>query len=290
VPTTGTGGIQGHAHILAYTTGEEHFTDTNNDGIFDDGDTFTPFLHNGAALDYFFGVGSPPQDDIGNPYTDWNENFSYTSGETFESAITNSVRHAPDGKWYGVSCGGLGSTAANVTAKDEGGTDRTVPCGGTTIIIGKEECIVMGTSTYYVMDPTVTNGSPPVIGNTVAPTTISVGTSATATYYFLDSNGDVPGDGATLKLIATGLQGATVTFADGTSGLTVGDIPDACRIGSQGSIPSLGGSLPFKGYAFTIQLLPISGSLVPVSGSFQITTKTPVTDQSATGITVNVVP
>jgi len=289
VPTTGSGGVQDHAHILAYTTGEESFNDTNNDGVFDNGDTFTPFAGNTSALDYFYGVGNPPQDDIGNPYADWNEDGSYTAspGETFVSAITNSTRHAPDGKWYGVSCGGLGSTAANVTAKDENGVNQTVPCGGTTIIIGKEECIVMGTSTYYAMDPTVVNAT---IGNTVTPTTVSVGSGTTVTYYILDSNGDVPANGATIKLITTALVGATATFPDGTGSVTVGDIPGACLIGSQGSIPSSGNPLPFKGYAVSVVLLPITGSVITPSGSFQISMKTPVTAQSEAGITVNVTP
>jgi hypothetical protein len=290
VPTTGTGGIQGHAHILAYTTGEEHFTDTNGDGVFDDGDTFTPFLSNAGALDYFYGVGSPPQDDMGNPYADWNENGHYTAagGETFASATSNTARHAPDGKWYGVSCGGLGSTATNVTAKDESGTNQTVQCGGTTIVIGKEECIVMGTSTYFAMDPTAVNAS---IGNTATPTSVSVAASPNGvTYYILDSNGDVPAEGTIITLTTTGLVGVTASFPGASGTQNVPDLPGACLTGSQGAIPSSGNALPFKGYPVTVLLTIPSSSVVPVAGSFSISMKTPVTLQNEAGITVTVTP
>jgi len=50
--------------IMAYTLGEESFTDINGNGVFDDGDTATP-----------------PFDDLEEPYVDYNRNGFYDSGE-----------------------------------------------------------------------------------------------------------------------------------------------------------------------------------------------------------------
>jgi hypothetical protein len=276
---------QNHAHILAYTTGEEHFNDTNNDGIFDNGDTFLPFTGNPTALDYFYGVSNPAQDDIGDPYMDSNEDGVYDSNETFASPISVTTRRDPDGKWYGVSCGGLSSTATSVAAKDENGVTQTVQCGGTSFIIGKEECIVMGTSTLFVMDPSVVNAA---IGNTAAPTDISATTPSINTYYVLDSNGDVPAAGTTITLTDNSITGADVAFPGGSKSITVPDLPGACAA-AHGSIPSSGNTTPYKGYPITVIVTPVTGS-TGISGSFSISMKTPVTQQDETGITVNIVP
>lgn len=284
-----------HAHLLAYTTGEEHFLDGDHNGVFattasiSNADTFTPFAGNAAALDGFLG-GEPPQDDVGDPYMDTNEDGSYELGEFFADATTGAARRAPDGLWHGEACGGIGSAAASVSALDENGAIKTVQCGTSVIMIGKEDCIVMTSSDLVELDPTVNNSSSLPLSSTGTPTPISVGSGTTThTYYILDSNGDVPPKGATVNLTLNSVVGATITFTGGASSVTVPDIADACFV-SKGSVPGSATTAPFKGYAVTVLVTPATGGTATVSGSFTISVKTPVSNVTDAGITVPVGP
>jgi hypothetical protein len=69
------------ATVLAYTSGAEHFTDNNGNGVYDSTD--------GAIK------------DVGEPYADENENGAYDIGEFFVDTNKNSVRDPGNGKWDG---------------------------------------------------------------------------------------------------------------------------------------------------------------------------------------------
>lgn len=56
--------------IMAYTLGEESFTDVNGNGIFDDADNATPSF-----------------EDLEEPYVDFNRNRIYDSGEDFVDGV-----------------------------------------------------------------------------------------------------------------------------------------------------------------------------------------------------------
>lgn len=73
----------GRAIIMAYTIGEEGFTDVNGNGVFDAGDSFT---------------------DEGEVFEDDNENGTRDSGEPFYDFNSNNVYDGPDGKYEGINC------------------------------------------------------------------------------------------------------------------------------------------------------------------------------------------
>lgn len=97
------GDDKGKVTILAYTLGNESFTDSNNNGYFDDGDLFQSV--------------SGLHQDVSEPYRDDNQNFAYDEGEEefFECRSdefsecaghpnANGQFDRADGKYAGVSC------------------------------------------------------------------------------------------------------------------------------------------------------------------------------------------
>jgi methionine-rich copper-binding protein CopC len=170
-PQGGALSVLGHAEILAYTTGEESFTDVNGDGVFDNNDQFS--LYTGGAGDDFFGspaLPAPGQDDIGEVYLDQNESGHYVNGDFFFDFNNDGIRNPPDGTYHGLDCGGT----------------ATVQCGTPTLGVGLQDCIVMSTSGVQI----------------TGPSTLSVGSSAT--YDVTDTNHNVPPEGMTFSISANG--------------------------------------------------------------------------------------
>ena len=73
--------------IMAYTLGEESFTDVNGNAIFDDGDNATPSF-----------------DDIDEPYVDSNRSKSYDTGEPFADVNNNDAHDNRDTFFNGDGC------------------------------------------------------------------------------------------------------------------------------------------------------------------------------------------
>jgi hypothetical protein len=69
-PDAGGPGSDMKVTIIAYTTGEESFTDVNGNGIFDDADTATPSF-----------------DDLEEPYVDADESGSFTTGDDIVDVV-----------------------------------------------------------------------------------------------------------------------------------------------------------------------------------------------------------
>jgi hypothetical protein len=277
--------VTDHAHVLAYTTGEEHFTDTDGNGVFNNGDTYLSFAHTAVPIDGFLGTSQPAQDDMGDPYMDQNENGQFDPQE-FYASPNSGARRAPDGKWYGIACGGLNSTATSVSAKDQAGITRTVQCGGTSLIIGKEDCIVMSTTALFVLDLSGTNTGPTTGG---AASTVTASTSGTqAIYYIVDANGDVPPQGTLVHIDVTNLVGASISVNGTTSDVTVPDLPDACSTGTNGTLPTNGATGPFKGYPLIVTVTKSPTGTTAPGGSFSINLTTVNTKLTSTGIVVPV--
>ncbi|MFT3841361.1 MAG: hypothetical protein QM723_30505 [Myxococcaceae bacterium] len=68
--------------IIAYLQGEEWFSDSNNNGVYDLGETFL---------------------DQGEPLVDSNDNGVWDQGENFVDSIPNGVWDGPNGQWDGSS-------------------------------------------------------------------------------------------------------------------------------------------------------------------------------------------
>jgi hypothetical protein len=66
--------------------GTEDFFDNNGNKIFDDGDGF------------------PLEFDLGEPYSDNNDNEIYDVGEHFVDSNGNGMRDLGDGLWNGLNC------------------------------------------------------------------------------------------------------------------------------------------------------------------------------------------
>lgn len=160
--------IMYHAEIMAYAIGEESWTDTNANGIFDGSDTFS--IYPGGAGDNFYTAG-PMYDDIGELYLDQDETGIYKSGDWFYDFNQNKVRDAPSGMFHGAGCQGNGAVTCAPTA---------------TIAVGRQSCIVMSTSQMTI----------------VGPTTLSKG--QTGTYLVSDMNGNVPAATSKIGIVANG--------------------------------------------------------------------------------------
>lgn len=100
----------GRVTVLATTLGEDSFVDTNVNGFYDGGETYT---------------------DLGEPFEDDNENGSYTSGEYFLDFNSNGLHEATYGSFKGISC--TGSTPSST-------------CTLSTVAIGRQLVIVMSSS------------------------------------------------------------------------------------------------------------------------------------------------
>jgi hypothetical protein len=120
----------GRVSILATAIGEESFTDTDGNGIFNSG-----------------GNDATTYTDLGEPWLDLNENGVYDVGEPFYDFFNSTnggssgVRDAPNGKFNGALCDNAGNL-----------------CGSSkTLGIGARGTIVMSTSAAFIR---VDNGTP----------------------------------------------------------------------------------------------------------------------------------
>ncbi len=95
--------LDGRARILATVKGAEFFKDNNSNLLFDDGD--------------FFDFAT---DDIGEPYSDDNDNGKYDVGEYFVDSNANGRRDSGDGKWSGPNCKHSELCSTNQTFVDLG--------------------------------------------------------------------------------------------------------------------------------------------------------------------------
>lgn len=185
--------LPGRVEILAYTVGEESFTDVDGDGVFDHSDVFTKF-QSGTTVDSFSEPNNPSVDDIGEVYLDGAENGAYVSGDFFHDFNIDKLRNGPDGKFYGFGCVGT----------------ATVSCGSTaTKEIAKQICVELSTSGAVIG---VAGGG--ATGTYDATNhTISVGaTSATLTFAVSDTNGQALASTTSVNLIQSGIAGVTVNL------------------------------------------------------------------------------
>lgn len=249
-PITDSLNVLGHAHILAYTVGEEFYDESSNDGVFSTGDSFTlcnctltataqgDTFYNGTTLP---GDQAPAFNDIGDPYMDSKETGYFIKDEVFED-INSSVttRRVPNGEWYGAGCGGFGTTTTSVSATNgPGGSAITVPCANTLTMIGKDDCIVMST------DGAIINGI-------TAGETITTGGTA-VTFTITDLNGNAIGSGSTVAIVPVNVTGATLTLAPAPDGITYTQADQGCS-----AAPAL---------TFTVTSTASTG---PIAGSFHI--------------------
>lgn len=201
-PTTDTLDVLAHVHILAYTAGEEHYTDVNSDNVFDNGDAFSV---SASGDDQFDGLNEPGADDIGDPYMDSAETGAYVSGEPYFNIANNSSlpRRAPDGKWYGAGCGGFGSNTTSVTT-----TTGTVTCANALTMIGREDCLVESTDGAIVGTPSNT------LFNHTSPGTLST------TITVSDTNGNPIGSGSTISIVQVSVSGVALTLSPSSGSST----------------------------------------------------------------------
>ena len=210
-----------HAEVMAYAIGEESWTDTNANGIFDGPDTFTVYPGGGAAGDNFY-LSGPLYDDIGELYLDQDESGTYKSGDWFYDFNHNGVRDGPDGMFHGSGCVGNG----------------TVTCSPvSSIAVGEQTCIVMATSENLF--PTIPSGTKQTPGTTV-------------TYPVSDLKGNVPAEGTTFAVVASG---PTVSIVN------AGAVPN---------IPCSSSAPPSAGYGLAVNVPSTSAA-----GTFYITAKSP---------------
>jgi hypothetical protein len=176
----------GQVEILAYTVGEESFTDVDGDGVFDNSDKFTT-----GGNDAFSG-DDPSSDDIGEVYLDGAGSGSYLAGDFFYDFDKSLVRTGPDGKFYGFGCKGT----------------STVPCGSTTTRgIGKEICINMSSSTALVV---ISDGGTGALNPATGVFTVATAGTTPLTFTVSDINKHALGAGTTVSLVTSGLNGFTV--------------------------------------------------------------------------------
>jgi hypothetical protein len=86
-PDPSPGGLPGIVTVIAVVRGEEGFTDSNANGVFDAGEPFS---------------------DAGEPFIDANENGVYDAGEFFVDTNSNGVYDGPNGVWDGPGCAQAG--------------------------------------------------------------------------------------------------------------------------------------------------------------------------------------
>lgn len=170
--------VLGHAEILAYTTGEEHFDDLNGNGIFDGSDTFTKDS-TGSSVGVFSWAEDPTIDDIGEVYLDTNENGQFNSGEFYFDFNKDFARNGPNHQYHGFGCVGTGAVACDTS---------------TTLGIGEQDCIIMATTLLTVVQDNNTTNQ-------------TAGTSLK--YDIYDGNGNAPPVGTKFSALTAG--GATVT-------------------------------------------------------------------------------
>lgn len=252
--------VLGHVHILAYTAGEEHYTDNNSDNVFDNGDTFSK---SAAGDDQFDGLNEPGADDIGDPYLDSKETGAYIFGEPYFNVSNNGSlpRRSPDGKWYGSGCGGFGSNSSSVST-----TGGAVTCANALTMIGREDCLVESTDAANVTGPSVSTVSAASIPAAGTPVTFTVE----------DTNGNVIGSGSTVSIVSVNVSGVVLALspASGTNTTSFTQADAGCGSGGpqtfvitvtkSSSATSFGGS-------FYLQYTSSDGKTSSPSGPVTIT-------------------
>jgi len=172
-PTATALSVQGHAEILAYTTGEEHFDDVSGDGVFDTSDTFTKDS-SGNSVGVFSWLEDPTIDDIGEVYLDSNENGKWDSGEFYFDFNKDSVRNGPNHLYHGFGCIGTALVSCDTS---------------TTLGIGEQDCIIMATNALTIVQD---QGD------------VHQGIGTTLTYDVFDANGNAPPSGTVYSVVAAG--------------------------------------------------------------------------------------
>jgi hypothetical protein len=151
--------------ILATAIGEESFTDSNGNGFYDVGESFS---------------------DLGEPYRDDNEDGIYEVGEYFLDFDHTGVYAPPDGIFKGITCTGNtpASTCSTTTLAigaqqkiimSQGSPGGVVPASGTTL----STLSVGGTMAYSFLFQDA-NLNPLPAGTTIAAAVIGTGLTANA--------------------------------------------------------------------------------------------------------------
>lgn len=193
-----------HAEIMAYAIGEESWTDTNANGIFDGPDTFSLYPGAPAAGDNFYLAG-PLYDDIGELYLDQDESGTYKAGDWFFDFNGDQVRNPPDGMFHGGGCVGNG----------------TVTCAPkSSIAVGRQACLVMSTSSLVITGPT------------------HMASPSTAIFQVSDLNGNVPPAGTTFGISTGGGVSATILNTTEPSIPCAGSTPPNASYNISVSVPS----------------------------------------------------
>lgn len=162
-PDVGGPGSDGFVTITAYTIGEEGFTDTNGNSVFDDDDA-----------DF---------DDLEEPYVDVDESFNYTTGDTIIDVVStndptgaNGVHDLADGFFNGPGCthSSLCGIAQSITIFDDvtmSIVSNTYTIGGTISFISAgqfldiqnnlgDDITLTNTDTTFIFPAAVVDGSP----------------------------------------------------------------------------------------------------------------------------------
>lgn len=122
--------LDGRLEVIAYTAGAEDYTDNNGNFVFDAADTFTT---------------TPGGNDLGEAYTDENEDGVYNVGEFFVDTNTNGVRDTGNGFWDGPCLSAVDASA--------------LCTGQSTVTISATNTIIMSTDTPRLFN-TGTFGAP----------------------------------------------------------------------------------------------------------------------------------
>ncbi|MFI4921127.1 MAG: hypothetical protein ACHQAZ_05770, partial [Gammaproteobacteria bacterium] len=228
--------VAGDVQILAYTVGEESFTDVDGDGIFDNSDLFT--VNTGTGDSFVERLGDPSTNDIGEVYLDGDESGAHQSGEFFHDFNNDGVRNPPDGHFYGFGCKGT----------------PTVPCGSTsTKEIGKQICLNASTSGAAIGFSA--GGTGVLAGNT-----LNVGAGPTTlTFTVSDRNGHALASGASVNILQAGVTNVTATNPI--------NIPFA--------YPDVGCGGNVQTFTVSIVLLPPAVPAVKTAGTIQLQVVTP---------------
>jgi hypothetical protein len=150
-PTVGQGGRKGRSTIFATAIGEESFVDSNGNGAFDPGETFT---------------------DLAERFRDDNGDGIYQSTEYFYDFNNNGVRDPADGIFNGVLCNdparcdssktSTGIAASNLIVMSGSTPDGIIPAPGALASM----TVAASTKTYSFAVADI-NGNPMASGTTI---------------------------------------------------------------------------------------------------------------------------
>ena len=171
-PTVGLGGRAGRSTLFATAIGEESFVDSNGNGSFDPGETFT---------------------DLAERFEDDNGDGTYQSTEPFYDFNNNGVRDSADGLFNGVLCNdparcdssksSTGIAASNLIIMSGNEAKNLSPAPGATLATAS---IASGLSPAYVFSIADVNNNPmpagTIVSATVQGTGLSIATPSSFTY------------------------------------------------------------------------------------------------------------